>query len=64
MQSQLDRLWIRLLSDLENPNLKSRMRKENEQVIIQFTTSQDTDVIIITYSFPKATYQTLKHKWQ
>jgi len=64
MQNQLDRLWIRLLSDLENPNLVSRMRKENGQVIIQFTTTLDQDIVILTYIFSQSLYKTLKLKWQ
>lgn len=64
LKSQLDRLWIRFLSDLENPGLKCILRREENQVVANFATVEDPDVPVITYSFEKSIYEKLKTKWK
>ncbi len=64
LKSQLDRLWIRFLSDLENPGLKCILRREGEAIIANFATIEDPEVTVITYSFEISIYKQLKTKWQ
>lgn len=64
LKSQLDRLWIRFLSDLENPGLKCILRREENQVIANFATVEDPEVTVITYSFEISVYNKLKTKWK